>query len=56
MTRHAAPDLWTAEDAMPSCTPCLDGNHAACRDLMWDERYGLHACGCGNVAHEDGAA
>lgn len=50
------PDLWTADDQMPSCAPCLDGNHPACADLIWDAKYGLYACGCGNAVHEDGDA
>ena len=45
-----ADELWEGDDQMPSCGPCLDGNHAACRDLIETPPYGVHACGCTNPA------
>lgn len=46
-------ELWEGDDQMPSCQTCLDGDHARCQDLLWDDRYGMHACGCRNEAHEE---
>ncbi len=46
-------DLWLGDDPMPSCGPCMDGNHTACPDLMTTPPYGIHACGCGNPMHKE---
>lgn len=43
--------LWTSEDPMRSCPRCMDGQHAACLDLIYTPPYGVHACGCTNLAH-----
>jgi len=45
-------ELWMGDDQMPSCNPCLDGQHDKCLDLIFNDKYGTFACGCGNAVHE----
>ena len=48
-----ADHLWLDDDPMPSCDPCMDGQHDECPDLITTAPYGVHACGCTNHAHPE---
>lgn len=53
MSPYGAGELWTGPDQMPSCHACLNGRHGLCADFMASDKYGTHACGCGNEMHDE---
>jgi hypothetical protein len=46
-------ELWDSDDPMPSCEPCMNGEHDECLDLLFSEKYGMYACGCTNEYHNE---
>jgi len=49
----SALEIWDSDDQMPSCGRCMAGDHAACEDVLWSEKYGLFGCGCSNPACDE---